>query len=555
MQGSLFSRFGMRRSGNAVFFGFAILFVALVARLALLTRETDAEEIRHLFIILSSPTIRDVLRALTFQMQPALDYIVRKIVWAPLIGQEEREARLVSILYGVSCVFVCYWAVTRYLKNSGTFLKTQIAAQPTAAQTGFEIRSRIAPLLGFMVALPIALNPSALSSSTDARHYIFVMLLSMIWFPMLCLSESFESRGFRWLSLAFCCSHFFALYLVAMACGFEIVRRFLATRRISSLRYPVLLGLSVLVLTVLINKYAFAVLLKFSGPKRDLIEVLKEVWALFLRFWTQDLSLGWELVLAVLLAPAAVYFRNVRMLRAFLFAVPGLLFFLFVARHKSDYPWSDHYFYVFWGLVPVIAALTAEWVGLLLAKSPRFAALGVVAVLLPFVSLSTLSGEMAKIPSIRIPHRNFTSVYQLYAKMKAEQVPIYVLYPDAFSFEIPPYYFRYVSPPYDLGFQARDTKGGNGAGEDLDIKAIGEWIERNPFGLFYLDTRSGMCGVPGAPDLGSVKVQRIESGTRCDWRLENVRSVKELISAIRALKFPASDGFFRSADQWAEAHP
>lgn len=503
--------------------------LVLIPRFAQFGRDTWQDEIRHLYSCVNSLTIRDLLRDLSFQMQPALDYLLRKLFWLPLIGQEERSGRLVSMAYGLAAVIACFHFVLKYL----------------AAKS---IPWKVATIIAFITAFSFGSTPMANYYAIEARHYALVQLLSTLWFSSYFLRQRFGTKEFFFLSLLFASAHFFALILIFIVSIYEFFRVVWQKQPKSHLIYPALFGIGTFLVTLIINRYAFSAMLNTAANATSTISLLA-TYSTFIRFWTQDLQATTILFLLVLLLPLGIFRKKEKQTLVFIFAVPILFLLLLALTFRTSEPIHERYLFFYWGIFPVAVSFIAITIYEVLERIIRHWRLPpvkefvLVLMFLPLFNISSARAIPDAFTRIEFPRRSFTDLFMLYETIKQEKSPVFILYSENFSHEISQYYMRHVISRFEHGFQALDTKSGNGKSDLHDWKKIEQWIYHNPRGIFFLELRT-QTGCPEFLNASlSQQIRMTSHGARCLWRLEGVQSATMLIQIMNQLNFPMSTGF------------
>jgi hypothetical protein len=508
---------------------------ALVLRLKGFSWESNheiSEEIRHAQGALNGLKIRDVFRTMYGQAQPALDYLLRKLFWFPLLGVDERSIRMVSLVYGLAAVLAAYWLSFRYL--------------------ALRLPALVAGFLAFAIGASIAAGPDFLFLSVYGRHYTFVILLSVLWYGAYFLRGAFSRPGFHWLSLIFLNVHFFAafpIFLIYAAESLYLLRR---TQYRDLLRL-VGIGLAILIFTVMVNLKAVKVLV-FAPPApvstMDISGVLANSFLTYLRFWRADIGIP-VLLLAAGLASLAWHRRWFLLGQVVLLP---LLVFIFLSV-KSTYGIEPRYLAVFWGLPLIFLAVavrdsyeSVSRTGLHRGPGLSRAGRGLLAiVLLAFLGGPKVVSAALNFSAYRTPPRNFTEVFHLYDRMKkASNAPILLLYDDCYTGQVPQIYLGFIEPEYRYGHMIEDTKGCGGYSFSQVHARLKHFLDFNPKGEIYFESRLGGCNkdLPVRVAWRGMAAHKFFKGRyTCLWKFENTRDLPGLLGMIKNLGLGAHPGF------------
>jgi len=505
----------------ALLVGLCALLRALELRLAVFARPLWEDEVHHNYAILKSPSLSGMREEPLFlwQYQPLLDHALRKLVWFPLLGHDERALRLPSLFWGLSLVAALFALALAQLRQRG-------------------LSSPAALLLALCAALWAAGSPEAIHEATEARHYSFVALASLLWFAALLLAEGPRHKRLAAASLLFANLHFFSLPMISLAYAGLAAGALREGRRRDAMLFSAALG-AVLLCTLAVNEPQLALLMQRPPGVRTtttLGPALRGAGELWLAYQSQ-LSLplpAWGLWLG--LAAAARFAPRLRALPLLAGLFAGLPLFFVYFRLRSAYPFYPRYYAAFFGLGAVSLLMVLDAGAALLEQAPRSArALALVATALLFGLPAHALGLVRDARGMKLPPANFSPYFVEYEALKQRARPLLVLQSHCFASDIPMLYLRFQGAPAQEGFTVLDS---NGCGLELPLARgyLRELLARpGPPALLVLDQKEEPCS--GAQPAAGLSMQRLPGVEGCVWTLDAPRSLAEVRAAADAVGF------------------
>lgn len=516
-----------------------LLVVSLERRLPQLQRPFWEDEVHHNFAILRAKNLFDLRWSIQAQQQPLLDYALRKVVWFNILGYQELQLRLPSLLASLATVGAVFLTTYFRLRRSG----------------GRLLAAALAVSLGCWAAT----NSDEIYYAAEARHYSFVSLVSVLWVTLFLFSERLPKVVFVLGSVVFLNTHFFSIPLVCT--GLALKASALERRvRLAGVLKTAGIGALLLAGTIEGNFPAFRWLV--TGPPGDvasfswgrLADALRggaALWGEFDKYLgcpVPVLALGFALLV---FAAAGIERRKVLSLLALSFLIlPGLLVYF---RLRSNYAFGSRYFTPFFGLgFAMLLAVATCLIAAVSRAASRIgrrwvSAVGAVAIggvsLLTFRVPGTLA-QVADLSTLRLPASNFSPYFQLYGELRASQRPLFVLHSHCWANDIPLLYFQYVGgEPYRSGYQVADSKGCEMKASDAR-EALRLFLAINPRGLVVLDDKEQDCSkTRNVRAAGLVTVERVRLPV-CVWKISGASSIDEVRAIAEAVGFPSVVGLF-----------
>ena len=327
-----------------------ILLLALRIRLpGLGGRPLGFDESFHSLAALESPDLAHLRQAVIPQFQPLLDHLLRRFLWAPILGGQELGIRLPAMLASLLAILATILTVAwGFLRSGRSHLQAVIAA--------------------LAVGVWHAGYAQDIGASGFARHYALTGCLSIIWTGLFLFGQPERWwKRFALVGLLFANTHFFALAMIGSGYALLAIEHLIQSRRKAALR-EIAVFLAVVLLTAAINWPALSALLgkpidpRSIGEAGAVFTALGETRVLVERFWgfldlpVMPAALWLLLVLAGGLTRALPLSYVARAGSLACVAIPGLFF---LGCLRSSYRLEDRYFMPFLGLAPVLLALGA----------------------------------------------------------------------------------------------------------------------------------------------------------------------------------------------------
>lgn len=508
------------------------------------------DETAHNFNTLSPKDFLGLRFAMQYEYQPVLEYALRRYFWFPLFGHQEFGLRLPSIFYSLlTCAMVVLLSLA--------VLRRSVKSLPLA-------------LLGAgLVGVWLSGLPIEISAAAEARHYSFVILMSIVWvYGFLFFSSGRRYPYFLAASVFFLNTHFFSFPLVGAGLAFELVRK-LAVKDYRSVRRLAVFVVAAFTFTITLNLPAFSRLFyspPYGGPlELTLPRQLENVGGLLGRLAEVFHVSVLFSALSLLLLGFAM--RNLCRPRPHLgmelvrFGYLGGLvvpLFLFFIRTSSSYYFSDRYFAPFLGLAAALVLFIVES-GLVLVEGelvklrPRLSQ-GVAGLALATLCVFLANRGIAMLPSIPRRAANFTDTAALFHYLKSQQAPTLVIGSPCYSMVIVDFYMRYIgnpppkSPSRSRALLEHGTDTACVTGNLLRGRPAAERIEamvkEGPVNILLTELTPTCDRAPQSPLGPKVKVRRVfsfrsrESESACLFLIEGARSVAQVreIAAVNHLR-------------------
>jgi hypothetical protein len=518
----------------------AVLLLALRLRLPNLGgHPLGFDEAFHSDAALGAPTIASLRQAVATQYQPLLDHLLRRYLWAPLLGSQEIGIRLpamfASLLAILASIGLAAWGFLRHQRPPWE-----------------------AVLAGIAVGIWQAGYAQDIGASGFARHYALTGCLSVVWTGLFAFGE--PERAWRRFALAgflFANTHFFSLALLGTGYGFLATAHLIRGQRRAALRELAVFA-AIVLCTAVINWPALAALLHNPVEPRQLgagvvLQATGETWALATRLLA---------FLALPLAPTLLWLLLVlgsgcsrwlprelaaKVASLALLAIPGLFF---LGSLRSGHHIEERYFMPFLGLAPLLLALGALVVVRLLEKAlsaarhawavrarPAAALPLLVSVVVGGVHLAYLPGgfDVPGLPSRRAA---------IMDALKREGRPLLLLASPCWTSVAVSFYWRFVGAPGPQGLLevARQrgyegcVLGGFSPGSPAEADLEG-FLGRAPNGLVVLYQHHLPCFRPRFPSPGRLVTDSTDSS--CLTILQEVASVEQARAAAVSVGYPA----------------
>jgi hypothetical protein len=493
-----------------------------------MTRPFWQDECKHNYAILDASSLTDMLARIGYMSQPALDHALKRVVWFPLLGHQERGLRLPSFAYYLALLMSVVWLTAGILRRRGH--------PPAYALFG-----------ALLAGLWLTTKPDEPWYGCEARHYALVSLLSCWWFHLTMVADR-PSRAGRWLvSLAFANTHFFALPLIAAASLLDAVSAWRGRNRLGGM---IVLGgaLAIAVVTIAVNHAAWRELT--SRPPGGAVPWLAGLLDGGRVWWSYTRYVRLPVTAVAVWAGLLLVAKRRDAGRLLLFVLVFLPLFLISLRLRSDYPFSSRYLTPFFGGAFVTLLLAFDRGRVLLAgltkrfrlspKAGRAAGWAAVAALVvlfkvgPAVhDLVRLRGALGMIPE------NGSPTFHMYEAIKRADVPVLVISENCWNDLTHRLYFRFIGTPF--GREVRLLRQSTCAGGASDVRVeAARCLADCPRGLVVLDqtdTGDHACGgLPASPPGGGLRVEQAPDG-ECAWFVRGARTASDIRRAARAVGF------------------
>lgn len=426
-------------------------------------------------------------------------------------------------------------------------------------------------LLGaFLSALWIVNHPNHIEYSSNARHYTFVHLVSLVWF----WQAFFGQRRMKWLfwaiSLLFINTHFFAIPLVLAAYGHRAFLQYRSTRLMAAIR-EALSGAAAVLVGLILNYPIVPYLFLFNNGENSLgfvpaISNGLSIWWRYLSFLSFPLSetlfspyFGPEAYSTLTILSASLSLLTIGALcwlirgefavklAAYTFLLMPVVFI--VLGNNSERAFVERYFSPFLGLGLVLLISTTTAVSTFLNDSNRyvgavkllrktsFAMLAFSLLLLSVVGLSQGATQLIQDHDLlkSFPD-NGQGFYSNYQQLLANGRAFYHIahFEVGVRKDIPLFYFDYVDGGTNLAYILYGTEG------DLDYaRDIENFLEVSPEGTIVFDWLISNCGPEPtySPNQGAT-VQRVGAGDPCLMKISGIEGYRQLCSIAADLNFP-----------------
>jgi hypothetical protein len=517
-----------------------ILLLALRLRLPNLgNHPLGFDETFHNEAALGAPDLASLRQLVATQFQPLLDHLLRRYLWAPLLGTQELGIRLpalfASLLATLASIGMAAWG---FLRNERPQWQAVLAAMA--------------------VGIWHAGYVNDIGASGFARHYALTGCLSILWTGLFVFGE--PERAWKRFALAgflFANAHFFSLALLGTGYAFLAITHLRHARRRTALR-EIAVFITIVLLTALINWPALSAMLSNPVEPRHLsasvvLTGFGETW-LLARRCAAFLALPiMPAVLWLLLVLAGGFVRELpRVLVAkagslALLAMPGLFF---LGSLRSGHQIEERYFMPFVGVAPLLLVLGALLVVRLLeraiaaarhASTSRLVQLAalplVIYVVVGGIRLAARHGGF-EVPGL--PSRQAAIIDAL----KREARPVFLLSSPCWTNAVVRFYWRFVGtvvPQYPL--QTADQRGYEGCvlggfpPGSLAEEELKAFLERAPDGLVVLYQHH----LPCFPARFAPPTRLVTDGTKqsCMTILLDAMSVERVRSTANAVGYPA----------------
>ncbi|MEK7477724.1 MAG: hypothetical protein AAB152_19060 [Candidatus Coatesbacteria bacterium] len=514
--------------------GLLLVVRALQVRVPQLARPFWNDECVHSAAILRAPSLRLLPKYISYTSQPVLESALRREVWFPLLGWQERALRLPSLVYSVLALLSGLGLAVAVLRRRGV--------PPSAVVLG-------ASLAG----LWLVNHPTEGYLSAEARHYTFVSLVSLWWFSAWLLWERCPPALFALLSLIFANAHFFALPLIATAYALDAPREF---RRggLLALAWHASWVFAVFYLTRRANIAALN-LLAASPPGHAPGWHWSSIAAgLGLYRQLQDFV---HLPVPVLVVWAALCFawRRSRVLNLLVVSFLFMPAFLVFSSVRSDYPFGWRYFMPFFGLGFVSVVLACchgyrlwEW-----ARVRRPVLSGgagswvlALALLVLFKAPASAWGLIRSGGALTLPLANSSPYFHMYEEIKRVDRPVMILRKCPWGDDVTDLYLDHIG----VRFPRRAALVYDGMA-GLTRRDAARLIERfpveHPDGLVVLDRKEEECPDVSPPRRpGAARVWRIPGERICVWYVQGARDAAEIRRIARAVGFASIELFWKA---------
>lgn len=494
----------------------ALAILAVQLRLHGFMRPIWLDEATHNTFVLTSRGFWDLQARLAPLLQPVFEFALRKYFWFPLFGHQEWGLRLPSL--AASVVTVVLSAAMSFSLNGGMRARWESLAA------------------GLFVGAWCMAHPYEIYYSAEARHYSFVACLSVLWtWTYLKLHRDSAPWPFLAAGLLFANSHFFAIPLVALACGTEGVVEGL--RRNARKAIPLLLSAAAIPLgTITLNRPAWDEMLRSPSvqsvaaiPLRDAFSAAALDW---LGYFSYLQSPGMVTLITLLFALILAFHiptkeGKVRASRLALILLLGLPLLLLRVRLSSDYTFYARYYSPFFGLgAGALSLASAEAIAIARKLSPRHAALPpfLAAAAIFWITLPALSHSRPPLSG-----SNFTDGFRAYEAIKNRNQPIFVVASPCWNSEIQKLYFHFVGTPARQYVEYADQLGYRDCVLTLKkqdgpvVARLQAFLARHRESQVILYDQFGACGTGAS---GCLKV------------LERQRSVPDVLRHAAELGFP-----------------
>lgn len=539
---------------DLAFFAMLVL-AALSARMAIFewitpTGQIEAEA-RHTFYSVDGILIRDVFRGISMQYQPGFDYLLRKLVFFPLIGYDERSVRLISLFFGLGSVTLCFLIIHSLLRRERNFPGLFVG------------------ISAFLGSIWLARASDHVFYSVMGRHYATTTFFSFLFAYAYFVGNRFDRR-LHWCTGFFLNTHFFALVPTGLVYAWESYLKWRAREHLRRVLQPLIAFALIFGITVAINHKAFFGMLAnqpSASFQISLTEVIAKAARRFLVFWTTDLGVSGFAFLPLVIFLALIVFRKRKPVAARLPVIllgPLLFLFLFALSKRSDYRLDTRYLYVFWGFIPVVFAEALlklhPWFKELRArhkfKMPLFAEVFLAGVLVLFAFSAHAGGifsDLRQVGQIQLPRKNFTNYFQGYAWAKkfADGRPLLVIMDTCYTYETAHYYIRYGYPGYKGALLVEDTVSCMGYDFRKSKQKIAKFLADNPRTVVLLDERRALnCpeSVADAKRRGFTDAELLEHhfdlGNGCMQIIPRVKDLEDLVREMRKTGIHHVPGYF-----------
>lgn len=401
---------------------FAVLclhFVELMSEVFSTNFKMDA--LLHHLQVLNAESFDRLLRNLRLELQPVLDYALRKYFWYPILGTNERGIRIPDMAAALGLLSFSTTALYRWALKSGV----------PVVLSGF-----VALGYGFWVVQ----QPVFVSLLAESRHYELTALMSVVWCYLHFLREDRD-----WLYYAatvlFANTHFFGLPFIATAALWETWLRARQGRAFEAARHLAVFAVG-LGVVLWLNWIALSTLVAGGwdryAPLRSVSPFVaaKQV---YLRWFTE-----FSLPLGFVLPAAALVSLKGRPRRWALFFVLFVTFplFAFTVRLRTQYEFYPRYYMAFFGWTLVLYAWGSETLyrgGALVWKKVearwpelaqrRWGVEGVVAVaVLASPATWDFVGRVRRgMPRLHVPPPNFTEFYEDYSRVRQDDPYVFIV--------------------------------------------------------------------------------------------------------------------------------
>jgi hypothetical protein len=529
-----------RDAGLLVVGSVGILLLALRIRLPNLGgRPLGFDESFHSLAALDSPDIASLRQAVTPQFQPLLDHLLRRFLWAPILGSQELGIRvpamLASLLAILATILTVFWGFLRSGRSH-----------------------RLAVIAALAVGVWHAGYAQDIGASGFARHYALAGCLSIIWAGLFLFGQPERSwKRFALVSLLFANTHFFSLAMIGSGYAFLAIEHLIWSRRKAAAR-EIAVFLAVVLLTAAINWPALSALLRKPidprsiGEAGALFTALGETRVLVERFWgfldlpVMPTALWLLLVLVGGLIHALPLSHVARAGSLACVAVPGLFF---LGCLRSSYRLEDRYFMPFLGLAPVLLALGAVVLVQLVEKAivrVRCDSAAAGAAALPLAAYLLIAGvRLALLPgSLRAPELPSQRAAFIDA-VKRESQPVFLLASPCWTDAVVKLYWRSIgvrAPAERLQSASQPSfeacvVGGFSPGSRAE-QELKDFLARSPNGIIALYQHHLSCFRPRFEPPASLTADG--TGNTCLTILRGVASVEQARAAAVSVGYPAT---------------
>jgi hypothetical protein len=541
-------------------FLFVLEVTAFFYRLPRILLPFQQDEYAHFIVVLQGRHLWDMLDKIGPNLQPALDYLLLRFLWVPVLGWKELALRLPSLFWSMATVGSVCLLTFAYLR-----------------------RERMSQWSAWGVALLLSLwalvHPTEAEYAAIARHYALVAFVSLLWwYQLVPAAASILNWRFFFLSLTFANSHFFALVLVAGAYGYELLARIWRRQSLWARETVYCLVAPVLIyaFTRLLNRSAFHWLVAATpAPNESVghwagivaaIESALSAWSGFFTFyaaWPYGAALAIVCTVCLLWNKSLAASTRTRLI-FFLLAVQPALYL--ICRYRSTYPFGARYHSVFYGLAFVVLLLVSRSVIDLSFRSVKKKQLRPVVIsalllLLAAPLVSRLASAHFASPGEALAifrNLNYSENFREQALAQSAKLPLLWIHDACWESDNPHYYLALnaaeLADPqgygrsYPHGFLVIDAYGCEHRHAESRAR-IEHFYSIHPQSLLVLrakDVKRAVCAEklprPGISGL-TVELMPESITPRCVWLVRGAKSLHDVERAARHLGFAPRQPF------------
>jgi len=491
------------------------------------TRPFWQDESMHGLAVIETRSFPDLLRYGSGSFQPVLDYFLRKYVWSPIFGHQERGQRLPSYFYYLAMLIGGIFLSARTLKREG---------HPEA----------FAVFGAFLIGLWMVHKPIETWHAYEARHYSFVAMMSLFWFWLSFASATRYSAWWWLASLAFANTHFFAIPMIA-ALGTYDAAGWLR-KRDWRMALAVFAGISaVCAATVAVNIQGWnAILHNPPGAHSDFWGGIRRG---LVAWWEYNRYLSIRGVQVVAIWAALLFALGRRDVRRFLFLVLVCLpLFLIFMSAKSSMPFHARYYTPFFGAGFVTLVMGLDLgrrlalrayarVGLQ-SGTARLANYALLAMLfVAFKAGPAIVNMAGNYWDVRTWPVNGSPTYRLYEVIKSHGPSVLLVSENDCNIYSHKLYLNHIGAPFRGEVHMAFT---HGKDSNADIRGdISRFLRDHPGALIVLDqTNCSMtCRTLTAFTLpGGARVWKAPDDS-CAWFVAGARTLADVRVAARRVGF------------------